>query len=293
MTSATRSARGFAAMLAAAALATVVCAPRASASTTDAAQPLAVDLVARTDALQPGASAQLGLRLRHAPHWHSYWINPGDSGLPTRVAWELPPGYVAAAIQWPSPQRFAVGSLQNFGYDDEIVLPVTLAVPADARPGTRVRIEAEVKWLACREACIPGKDAVSIELPVAVQPAIDARWSALFERAERERPRPATWRGRAELDGERIQIRLHGTDLPPAESLDAHAVQRKLLDNRVPTFRRDADALVIDAGRSEYFTQAPDRFDLVLTASGEDGRRAWAVSLPLHDRAAPPSAPPR
>ena len=78
---------------------------------------------------------------------------------------------------------------------------------------------------------------------------------------ERERPRPVAWQGRAELDGERVRIRLQGAELPSAESLDAYVVQRKLLDNRRPTFRRDADALVIEAGRSEYFMQAPERFD--------------------------------
>ncbi len=83
-----------------------------------------------------------------------------------------------------------------------------------------------------------------------------------------------------------MRILLKGEELPSAESLDAYVVQRKLLDNRRPTFRRDADALVIEAGRSEYFMQAPERFDLVLTAPGAGGPRAWSVSLPLHDRAA-------
>ena len=293
MTPATRCATRFVAAVAAAAFAASACAMQASAPTPDADRPLAVDLVARADALRPGASAQLGLRLRHAPHWHSYWINPGDSGLPTRVTWSLPPGYAAGELEWPLPRRFVVGSLQNFGYEGDIVLPVTLDVPADAPPGTRVRIKAEVKWLACREACIPGKEAVELELPIAPQPAIDARWSALFERAERERPRPVAWQGRAELDGERVRILLQGEELPSAESLDAYVVQRKLLDNRRPTFRRDADALVIEAGRSEYFMQAPERFDLVLTAPGAGGPRAWSVSLPLHDRAAATSSPPR
>lgn len=293
MTPAPRSARRFVAAIAAAAFATSACASQASTSTTDADRPLAVDLVSRTTALQPGADAQLGLRLRHAPHWHSYWINPGDSGLPTRVAWALPPGYAAGELEWPLPKRFVVGSLQNFGYENDIVLPVALTVPADARAGTRVRIKAEVKWLACREECIPGKQSVELELPIEARPAVDPRWSALFDRAERERPRPVQWQGRAELDGERVQIRLQGADLPSTDALDAHAVQRKLLDNRRPTFRRDGDVLVIDAGRSEYFSQAPERFDLVLTVPGASGRRGWTVSLPLHDRAVAPSSPPR
>ena len=89
-------------------------------------RPLEAELVAQHAALRPGADALLGLRLRHAPHWHSYWINPGDSGLPTRLAWQVPQGWRAGDIEWPLPRRYAVGTLQNFGYEGEIVLPVAL-----------------------------------------------------------------------------------------------------------------------------------------------------------------------
>lgn len=246
-------------------------------------RPLQAELVAQHAALQPGATAQLGLRLRHAPHWHSYWINPGDSGLPTRLAWKLPQGWRGGDIDWPLPQRFAVGSLQNFGYEGEVVLPLSVDVPADARPGTRVRLAATVKWLACREACIPGKDELALELPVAADAgAADPRWAGLFAEALRAQPRPAPWQGSAQLVGERVRIRLSGGDLPPLQGLDAHAVQRKLLDNRPPTFRREGADLVIEANRSEYFTSAPERFDLVLTVPQADGRRGWTLDLPLH-----------
>jgi len=45
------------------------------------------ELVAERSAVQPGQSVRIGLRLQHIPHWHTYWRNPGDSGLPTRIDW--------------------------------------------------------------------------------------------------------------------------------------------------------------------------------------------------------------
>ena len=256
-------------------------------------RPLQAELVARHAALQPGTDAQLGLRLRHAPHWHSYWINPGDSGLPTRLAWQLPEGWKAGDIEWPLPHRYVVGSLHNFGYEGDIVLPVTLGVPADARPGTRVRLALTVRWLACREACVPGKDELALELPVAADAgAADPRWSGLFAAALRAQPQPAPWQGSAAIDGERVRIRVSGAELPPLQDLDAHAVQRKLLDNRQPTFRREGDDLVIETGRSEYFTNAPERFDLVLTTPDDaGGRRGWMLALPLQAPATTGLAP--
>ena len=82
------------------------------------AEHVAVELIAERTALVPGGTAWLGLRLRHDPHWHTYWINPGDSGLETRLKWTLPPGFQAGAIAWPAPRRLAAGELTNFGYVD-------------------------------------------------------------------------------------------------------------------------------------------------------------------------------
>src|SRR5262245_26518896 len=37
--------------------------------------------------LAPGKTAWLGLLIEHAPHWHTYWKNSGDSGIPTSFTW--------------------------------------------------------------------------------------------------------------------------------------------------------------------------------------------------------------
>ena len=63
------------------------------------------ELIARDQALSPGRPAVIGLRLKHDPQWHTYWINPGDSGMPTTIQWKLPPGTRTGPIQWPAPKR--------------------------------------------------------------------------------------------------------------------------------------------------------------------------------------------
>ena len=64
-----------------------------------------VELVARDAAVVPGRALQVALRIRHDPHWHTYWRQPGDSGLPTRIDWTLPAGWQAGEIRWPAPSR--------------------------------------------------------------------------------------------------------------------------------------------------------------------------------------------
>ncbi len=145
-----------------------------------------VELVAERDALVPGERALIGLRMRHDPHWHSYWRNPGDSGLPTQVALTLPEGWTAGEIVWPAPQRVFVGPLANYAFEGEILLPIPVEVPRSAAAAT-VRIAARVQWLMCREVCIPGEADLSLDVPVAAGARPSAH-AALFEAAARETP---------------------------------------------------------------------------------------------------------
>jgi thiol:disulfide interchange protein DsbD len=126
--------------------------------------------------------------MRHDPHWHSYWRNPGDSGLPTRLEFELPSGFAAGPIDWPAPQRLFIPPLANYGYEGEIVLPFSLEVPATA--SGRVLIKARASWLMCRDVCIPGEADVRLELPVASSSAqpVRSRHAALFGQAAAKAP---------------------------------------------------------------------------------------------------------
>ena len=87
------------------------------------------ELAAETASLAPGKTAWFDVHLVVAPGWHIYWRNPGDAGLPTAIAWTLPPGFAAGAIEWPIPERFKVGDIANYGYTGAVDLLVPIAVP--------------------------------------------------------------------------------------------------------------------------------------------------------------------
>jgi len=113
----------------------------------------------------PGKPLWLGLQLRHASGWHTYWKNPGDSGLATELNWTLPAGWQAGPIQWPLPQRVQIGNLANYGYENEVLLPVTVTVPQPLPAGTDVDVRLHASWLVCREECIPQEGDFVLRLP--------------------------------------------------------------------------------------------------------------------------------
>jgi len=124
------------------------------------------ELVAERTAVVPGESLTVALRLKMIPHWHTYWRNPGDSGLPTSINWKLPEGLSVGPIQWPYPQRLPAGPLTNFGYEGEVLLLSELKVPASVA-GKSVDLSARANWLVCSEdTCIPERADLTLQLPV-------------------------------------------------------------------------------------------------------------------------------
>jgi DsbC/DsbD-like thiol-disulfide interchange protein len=147
-------------------------------------------LVAAETAIQPGHSILVALRLRHAPHWHTYWINPGI-GYPTSLTWHLPAGFVAGDIQWPTPQvlKNDTGEVTGNGYDGDTLLMLNLTPPTSLKPGTSI-LAATAKWLMCERQCIPGQAELTLALPVsAAPPKPDPQWAEKFRVASAALPR--------------------------------------------------------------------------------------------------------
>lgn len=128
-------------------------------------------LVDASEDLRKGGTVRVGLQLQHAPGWHSYWKNPGDSGLATQLTWTLPSGWsVAQDIAWPLPHRLPVGDMTNFGYEGVLMLPVMMNIAKAPQEGDRLRLDAT--WLVCNEVCIPEKGSFEVALPI---PPTDAQ----------------------------------------------------------------------------------------------------------------------
>src|SRR6266436_722886 len=109
-----------------------------------------LELVSEQDALVPGKDLWLGFRFDLQDEWHTYWINPGDSGEAPRIEWQLPTGFQAGAIQWPYPERLSTPPFADYGYEHQVLLMAPVRPPAQLREGETRKIAARVRYLVCR-----------------------------------------------------------------------------------------------------------------------------------------------
>ncbi len=266
---------------------------------------VAAELVSEYEAVAPGRLAQVGLRLTHEPHWHTYWIVPGDAGLPTRLTWRLPHGFRAGPIQWPVPQLLRVGSLANYGYEGAVLLPVTLSVPSDAKEGSTVQLAAHADWLVCSDICIP--ESADLTLALAVSKAAAATPSGVqaeFVAAAARIPKPMTLTGAsAVIEGDRIRLQYRADWRPrrleffPLEPMRLQAAAPQRLDFPPPAQASRPDGAGDLEVALDLLAQQPVAPDFrvlrgVLVGDGGPGQRSaagWAgvIEVPLHASVVP------
>ena len=148
-------------------------APHALSQSYQGKQLVRTELLADTNAIVPGKPFTVGLLLRMAPGWHTYWKFSGDAGLPTELKWKLPPGWKIGEIQWPIPLKtIDPGDIQTYGYVDEVLLTQEVTPPPKIENST-IKLVADASWLVCEKICIPGSATLELELPVSAssQPA--------------------------------------------------------------------------------------------------------------------------
>ncbi len=240
------------------------------------------ELVAHApEGIAAGQALWLGLRIEHRPHWHTYWKNPGDSGLPTTLSWTLPPGWQAGEIEWPTPRKLPVGPLMNFGYEGTLLLPVRVQVPADF-DADRATVRLRADWLVCKDVCIPEGGDFAVDLPARAAVAAHAE---LFDAARAAQPTPVDGaRAVAAVEGGMLVLRASG--LPAAwqgRALDFLPETAGVIQNAAPTEGRwagtDWQARVpLDPNR----TESPVSMPAVLVAEGQPSglQVTFAVTTP-------------
>lgn len=251
-----------------------------------------VELVATEVSAQPGRSITVALRLDHEPQWHTYWINPG-TGYPTSLTWELPQGWTAGEIQWPTPYvvKDRKGNITGNGYENVTYLPVVLTPPASAKPGEVVTIRALAEWLMCADVCIPGEARVALDLPITAetpQPAGGRGAEAAAAVAALPREVPG-WDLEANRDGGTITLQLKARpDAPRAEPTELwfFATDGFIQYDRPQTIRRGGPGeFVVEMPVSAAAEQTTERLVGVLASksgwlSGDD-LPGMTIDLPI------------
>ena len=174
-------------------------------------QHVEAELVAEKTALVPGQTTTVALRLKMADGWHTYWQNPGDSGLPTAITWKVPNDVSVGPILWPAPHALPAGPLVNFGYEGEVFLLTDVQIPASTPVGQPLTLKAKAEWLVCRETCIPEEATLELEVPVAERADPYPQWGKALAATRDALPRALPgWIVAAKGDGQKVVLSLTG-----------------------------------------------------------------------------------
>ncbi len=173
---------------------------------------ITVELIAETTTVVPGERFNVALDFKLEPHWHLYWKNPGASGFPVAIEWDLPEGLSAGEIQWPAPERIELGGLMSYAYEDAVTLIVPIQVAEGLELGSALPIQAEVSWLACKEFCLPGDVSLSLDLTVGSD-AVKSVEAPAFDAARERLPEMvAPWSVSAIVEANNLVLTIADAD---------------------------------------------------------------------------------
>ena len=240
-----------------------------------------VELISDGGLPAPGGSMWLGLRFRLEPGWHIYWLNPGDSGQPPSVRWQVPSGITVGSLEWPVPERIVLDPLVNYGYKDEVVLPARLTFSA-AWTGGRLPIRASVRWLICHDVCIPDRAELQLSLPLPAGERGEASgWGGLITSARNRLPQPAPpgWKAAAQSHEDLFSISLHMDREAPERAVFFPLETGQIDDSAPQGVEKSKHLLKLSLRKSDQLTSVPAKLKGVLAfPSGE----AFVVNADVH-----------
>jgi thiol:disulfide interchange protein DsbD len=249
---------------------------------------LRAELVAHApQGVQAGQPVWVGLQLTHQPEWHTYWRNPGDSGLPTQIELNLPPGITAGDVQWPLPHKLKAGNLTNYGYDKTVLLAVPLTVSKDYKPNASQTLDLQVhaNWLVCRLECIPQEGEFALRIPVNSSYAPQA---AAFDALQAQQPQALpTLKATTSFDAQRLALQVSG--LPSAlhsKSLSVFPNAPEVLESAAEQHPRASQSWqdgvwTVQLPLSNLRLNDPKELGFVLTAGEGAARQGFEVTAAI------------
>ncbi|MBV8037397.1 thioredoxin family protein [Roseateles sp.] len=236
-------------------------------------------LVSSQAAVAPGQRFTVALEQNIKAHWHTYWLNPGDSGQATSIDWA---GAEAGPIQWPTPSIQAIGPIVNYGYEGRPALLVELTVPADARPGSRFQPTAEVRWLVCKDVCIPEQVSLGLDLPVAAQAQSGAD-AAQIEEWRRAIPQPAPFA--VQLKAAPQGMRLSGPTAGVTKAYFFADTWGAVAHSAPQPLRAEGGGWALDLPAGDEPLAAGKPLSGVIALTTAAGEQAWTVSAAMPEGA--------
>ncbi|MEM7387252.1 MAG: protein-disulfide reductase DsbD domain-containing protein [Verrucomicrobiota bacterium] len=237
--------------------------------------PLQVSLVSEVTAIQPGTPFTVGLFLQHAPDHHSYWRYPGIVGVPTQIRWNLPAGFTAGPIQWPTPKRVDMRGYEAHGYNKDTLLMVEITPPSTLNTPT-VRLSGNASWMCCsQKQCHPGYAEIESILPVVTSdaaPSWNPDWRKRFEKTRSQRPGPLrSWKiqvAQADPKTIRLHLRPQSPEVPPLVDPYFFSTNGLIASNETQRLEAATDGVILHLVRNPFAEKGLNRVEGLLVHSG-------------------------
>ncbi len=258
------------------------------------------ELVTENKSVQPGAPFWVALRLKPRKGWHTYWRYPGDSGLQTKIAWQLPPGFQASPIQWPAPEKITLGPLASYGYHDEIMLLTKITAPHHSTMPKEISLRAKASWLVCEKICVPEEAALQLSLPVTKSSSgHHMQWHQAFNKTRRSTPQPFPWPALFTVQDQtiRLTLKVPTTDFKSIQGIQFFPTRYGLIKNAAPQRRTSPRGQTqgqtlgqtLTLTRGPLVTQKTAKISGVLVLTGQSGsqktKRAYELTAIRYEKA--------
>lgn len=162
-----------------------------------------IKLVSGHDTAAIGESFTVALRMTFEGNWYTYWRNPGDSGEPVKIVWDLPKGVTAGPIQWPAPKFKSFGPIASYALDKDKWLPVEITIDETANLSRALTLNAHAYFLVCDDVCIPEDGALSLPIGIG-EIKLNPEHEAQIEAALDKIPQPGMAKGSARQDNNTV-----------------------------------------------------------------------------------------
>lgn len=172
----------------------------------------------------------LGIHFSLEKDWHIYWVNPGDSGQPPVLKWQLPAGFSAGEIEWPVPEKLKRSTLADYGYQDDVVLLVPVRAPRNWKADTKFDIGLQAKWLICREICIPDH----ADFHLTLRMVNEAKDQASIEQAKNHLPKPWPRGWKVVIAADKENLVLSIVTGKPVRSAEFYPLVPEQIENAAP-----------------------------------------------------------
>lgn len=249
-------------------------------------QPVRVSAFLEQQSIQPGTPFWVAIKVDIDPGWHTYWQNPGETGVACSIDWTVAEGVQEKECAWPIPERYSEHGLSYFGYTKAFVVLAQLILPKDSKAGKDLSLEATFHWVACSEdTCLPGDSTFTLQVPVSpAPPEHNSDNDELFSQARQKMPQ-SDWK----VEARRIQPGIIQLSLSPPSPRECKALQADFFPEEQDVVERKLPASLVSADEGSYrlhITEVAETTELrglVVFDDTDSVRHAVNVQVPVSE----------